>query len=248
MADAYGNVINAPGMTEKGSVDDPELLFSYAGLMQKGVTLKGGQGVLAAGTPLEASGGFYVKSGTSSTTTKGFLRTGTDTGPTTMLAVPVQTTATVATSTGTLADDDYFYVVTAVDAFGETTASNEIKATVTGASGAGKVTVNWGAVAGASSYNIYRGTVTGTWGLLTTGATGTSYADTGANTPSATTPPSSNTTGDGRVHPVKLGNIVLAGVVKKSLVDAANGAALSNSQKTALGGVVVDSEFGFYRF
>lgn len=244
MADAYGNVINAPGMSSKDRVDDPELLYSFAGLLQKGVTLKSGQGVLAAGTPLEASSGVYVRSSGASTTTKGFLRTGVDTGPSTQLIPPVQSNLATATTGGTLAADDYFYVVTAKDALGETTVSNEKTVTTTGA--ASTVTVSWAAVSGATSYNIYRGTASGVWTLLDN-ATGTSYTDNGSKTPSGAAP-SVNTTGDGRAHPVKLGNIVLAGVLKKSVVDAANGQALTNSQKTALGGVVVDSEFGFYRF
>ena len=99
-------------------------------------------------------------------------------------------------SGGTLAAGTYYYKVTALDgADGETTASNEISATV---SASGKVTLTWNFVPNAQSYNIYRGTAPGTESLLSAvglpvaqvafGNLTVSYVDTGLGIsgPSAT--------------------------------------------------------------
>lgn len=68
----------------------------------------------------------------------------------------------------------YYYVVTAVNANGESTVSNEMSATpassgsappapanVSAAAGDGQVTINWTSVSNATSYNIYWSTTTG---------------------------------------------------------------------------------------
>lgn len=47
-----GNVLYSPNFTKGSSSVDDELLYSTAGFTQKGVTLKGGQGVLLLGTVL----------------------------------------------------------------------------------------------------------------------------------------------------------------------------------------------------
>lgn len=63
MADAYGNVLYVPGTSAVSVVSPEEILFSYAKFTQKGVTLKKGQGVIAAGTLLarETATKKYVK-------------------------------------------------------------------------------------------------------------------------------------------------------------------------------------------
>jgi len=65
---------------------DPEIMYSMEGYTQKGVTLAGGQGVLAAGTVLgqkTADKLYYAYSNANADgtqTARGILRTGADTG------------------------------------------------------------------------------------------------------------------------------------------------------------------------
>ena len=82
---------------------------------------------------------------------------GLDTTP--ALSAPGVVVPTESASGGELAAGTYFYVVTAVNAFGETTGSAEVSATVTGS--VGSVSLVWPAVTGAVGYKIYRGTSTG---------------------------------------------------------------------------------------
>jgi len=109
------------------------------------------------------------------------------------LQAPVQAAATSSTSGGTLpATSTYKYVLTATNAAGETTVSNEQTIT-TGAGSTNSNTVNWAIVNGASGYKIYRtaaGGGTGTELLLATvtGGSTVSYVDTGALTPSGAQP------------------------------------------------------------
>jgi hypothetical protein len=106
------------------------------------------------------------------------------------LAAPVQTAPSTATSGGTLAAGTYYYKITALNANGETIASNEVSQVTTGS--ASTVTLNWQNVAGATGYRIYRGvTVNGENTYYQVGAVLT-YADTGsAGTVGA--PPTSTT-------------------------------------------------------
>ena len=92
---------------------------------------------------------------------------------------------------------NYFYKVTALDTVGETTASTEVNYPVPPGTNTNQITLNWNAVAGAVAYRIYRSTTTGGELLIAqTAATGTSYTDSVAVTPTGS-PPSSNTTGQG---------------------------------------------------
>jgi hypothetical protein len=60
---------------------------------------------------------------------------------------------------GSLVDGDYFFVITALDGFGETVASSEVQCTISGGGGNGRCDVSWGAVSPpAQSYNVYMGT------------------------------------------------------------------------------------------
>lgn len=107
-----------------------------------------------------------------------------------------QATAPLATGvTGTTYADTtglngvtYFYKVVAVNLGGTSGASNEASAAplpvvapanLTAAPGDAKVTLNWGGVSGASSYNVYRGTAAGAQASVpvATGVTGTNYLD-----------------------------------------------------------------------
>lgn len=111
---------------------------------------------------------------------------------TSALAAPVQAAAATATAGGTIAAGTYFYVVTAINARGETLVSNEKSQVTTGA--ASTVTVNWAQVPGATGYRVYRGTASGAQNrFYAVGAVGT-YTDTEAGS-TAGLPPAANTTG-----------------------------------------------------
>lgn len=97
---------------------------------------------------------------------------------------------TPSTTGGTLAANSYFYKITALNSAGETTGSAEATVTTTGATSS--VAIAWGAVSGATSYRIYRGTVTNTENLYFTSATN-SFTDIGG-TSTAGTVPVTNTT------------------------------------------------------
>jgi hypothetical protein len=93
------------------------------------------------------------------------------------LAFPETVVATPSASGGTLAAGTYYYKVTALNASGETVGSAQVSAITTGATGS--VALTWGAVTGATSYKIYKGTISGTYtGYFTSGIA--SYTDTGS--------------------------------------------------------------------
>ncbi len=70
------------------------------------------------------------------------------------LIPPVQAALSTSASGGTITAGTYRYVVTAINAVGETTASNEQTITTTGSTST--VTVTWGAVTGATGYKLYK--------------------------------------------------------------------------------------------
>lgn len=108
------------------------------------------------------------------------------------LPAPIQSAPIGAETGGTLPAGTYYYLVTALNANGETIASNEQSIATTGT--ASTVALSWDAVIGASSYRVYRGSSPGASdGYFNAGAA-TSYTDTGAALTSGT-PPSSNGTG-----------------------------------------------------
>lgn len=110
----------------------------------------------------------------------------------TLLSVPSLNNATTVTTGGTLAAGTYYYVITATNAAGETTKSNEVSIVTTGTTSTN--TVTWTAVTGATGYKIYRGTASGQEGVFYSVGAVTTFSDTGAaNT--AGTPPTTNTTG-----------------------------------------------------
>lgn len=107
------------------------------------------------------------------------------------IAAPVLTKGATNATGGTFAAGTYFWVITAINALGETLASNEITATLVLN---GTQVMTWAAITGATGYKVYRGTATGaenvlvaTLGLVTT------YTDTGT-AGSAAVLPNANTT------------------------------------------------------
>jgi hypothetical protein len=110
---------------------------------------------------------------------------------------PPYLTATVRTG-GSLPAGTYYYAVTALTPTGETTVSSVQSATV--AAGA-TVKLSWGGPVGATAYRIYRGTnpttlqLVGSLAHVTTqqGDPACFWTDTGGETPSAVSPPTSNT-------------------------------------------------------
>ncbi|HWE39054.1 MAG TPA: hypothetical protein VG406_21075, partial [Isosphaeraceae bacterium] len=108
------------------------------------------------------------------------------------------TTSGAASTGGFLAQSTtYYYKITAINPFGETTPSPETSYAVP-ASGTStnQVTLNWTAVAGATGYKVYRGTTAGGESLLATLGSVTSYTDSTTTAPSGP-PPAANTTGFG---------------------------------------------------
>lgn len=98
-------------------------------------------------------------------------------------------TAVIAAG-GTLAAATYFYKVTALNAYGESTPGAE--GSDTSASSNNTSSLTWTAVTGATSYNIYRGTVTNTENKLIGNSLTNSFSDTGF-TGTTATPPTTNT-------------------------------------------------------
>jgi len=102
----------------------------------------------------------------------------TSAGVTTTSGSKIVNAVTPQAITGLIDGTTYFFVVTALNASGESAVSSEVSATpmakpagITASGGDSQATVSWSAVTGASSYNLYYGTAAG----VTTG-TGTKLA------------------------------------------------------------------------
>jgi len=121
------------------------------------------------------------------------------------LPPPVQSALSTAASGGTITAGTYRYVVTAINANGETTASNEQSITTSGSTST--VTVTWATVTSATGYKLYKtaaGGATGTELLYKTVGAVTSDIDTSPGSPSGAFP-TLNTAADPGVYyaPVK---------------------------------------------
>ena len=102
---------------------------------------------------------------------------------------PVQSALATATTGGTITAGTYKYVVTALNASGETSASNEQTIVTTGSTST--VTVTWVAVTGATGYKLYKtaaGGATQTELLYKTVGAVTSDIDTSPGTPTGAFP------------------------------------------------------------
>src|SRR5262249_60092146 len=102
-------------------------------------------------------------------------------------------TGTTYTNTGLTNGTTYFYQVTAVNAGGQSSTSNEASATpqvalppaptgLTAAAGNAQVTLSWNSVSGATSYTVYRSTASVAETLLQSGLTTAPFTDTGPTT------------------------------------------------------------------
>lgn len=108
---------------------------------------------------------------------------------TTTIPAVVQNNPSTSTTGGTLPANTYYYVITALNANGETIASNEKAQTTTGSTSSN--TLSWGAVAGATGYRIYRGTAVGAENVYYQVGAVTTYLDTNAASTGGA-PPTSN--------------------------------------------------------
>lgn len=112
----------------------------------------------------------------------------------TPLAPPVQSAATTSTAggTGLAASTAYYYVITALNAAGESLRSNEVTVT-TGLGTTNSNTLAWAASAGAASYTVYRGTAAGAENAFYALGNVLTYVDTGAASTAGSTPTVSET-------------------------------------------------------
>jgi fibronectin type 3 domain-containing protein len=142
-----------------------------------GLTAKAGNGsVSLAWTASSGAASYDVKRGTTSGGPYDTIATG--------VADTTYPDTTVTNGT------TYFYVVTAVNALGESASSNQASATpsappaaptgLTATPSNHTVTLRWNASSGASTYNVKRGTTSGgPYTTIATGVTGTSYVSRG---------------------------------------------------------------------
>lgn len=114
----------------------------------------------------------------------------------TLFAVAPSGLAAVVAAGGSLTSaTTYYYKVTAVgyasySTTNETSGSNEANATTS--SGNQTINLSWTALPGAVTYNVYRGTVSGTENvLIASGLTGTTYSDNGTESTTSQSPPGS---------------------------------------------------------
>jgi len=163
-----------------------------------GDTGHGGQGMIHVTRkvviPLDVSGMLHRVGNTLMTPVDTVVVPGvgyTGTGPS--LRPPSNLTAVPGTDPGSsLADGSYQYVVTAINAAGETTSSAAVTAQVT-AGGTGQVVLDWADDPGATGYRVFR-LVGGAYELFGTPAAST-FTDTGAAAINTDTPATVNTTG-----------------------------------------------------
>jgi hypothetical protein len=112
-----------------------------------------------------------------------------------VLPAPVQSALATAASGGTILAGTYRYIVTAINANGQTGASNEQTITTTGSTST--VTVSWAAVPGATGYKLYKtaaGGAAGTELLYKTVGVVTTDIDTAPGTPTGAFPTANTAT------------------------------------------------------
>lgn len=104
------------------------------------------------------------------------------------LATPVNSGFSTASTGGSLVPGTYFYRVSATTAVGETLASTETSQVVGAGTSTNTVTVNWGAVAGATGYRVYGRTTGAELFIAAVSGSTLTFVDTGAITPAGALP------------------------------------------------------------
>lgn len=217
--DLHGETINLPRNDEVQATGSVLFVGPVGTLIATGVQVGTLQADPSAGTPIQFE-------------TLASITLAATPGPTNLAATPASTGGTLPTGT-------FYYVVTAINADGhETIVSNEVSANVNGPTGS--VALAWTALAGATAYRIYRGTVIGGETLLASpGGVGLAYTDTGAAAPTATLAPT-NSAPIRALLPGTSGNVA-SGAISQVNSPVSGGPAVSNAQPTS-GGADVESD------
>lgn len=104
----------------------------------------------------------------------------------------VPSAPSLSTGTGGLfSSGTYYYVVTAINSYGETGSSSESNIAVAPGD---TVNLSWTAVTGATNYNVYRGSASGQEYLVGSSGGATTFTDTGDTIDLSTAPPTFNST------------------------------------------------------
>lgn len=123
---------------------------------------------------------------------------------------PVANTPTTSTSGGTLAAGTYYYVVSTLNAAGESARSNEVSVVTSGSTSSN--TITWAAVPGATGYRIYRGTAAGGENVYYSVGVVTTYTDTNAASTGGTPLATDNCQGVGTANTPRIqGSVATAG-------------------------------------
>jgi uncharacterized phage protein gp47/JayE len=119
------------------------------------------------------------------------------------LGSPTELKSTTESEGGGLADGNHYYVVTTVNSEGESTPTAALKV-VLAAGGDGVVNLTWKAVAGASAYRVFHGTVEGGPFSFLAEVGPTAYKDDASPAPDTSVhPPAEDSTGERLTLPVE---------------------------------------------
>ena len=171
---AFFSLISSLGFAQSGvsTVATPTGAYDYARNASNAITLvKSGYGTLRGVT--------INTSGTASTAMLYDSK----------VMPPVQSAGTTVGTGGTIAAGTYYYVVTSTTLTGQSFRSNEVSVVTTGATSSN--TITWATVAGATGYNIYRGTSAGLENVFYSVGAVTTFLDVGGANTSAS-PPTGN--------------------------------------------------------
>lgn len=157
------------------------------------------------------------------------------------LATPVNAAFSTATTGGSLAAATYSYRVSATNALGETLASTATTIATTGTTST--VTVNWGAVTGATGYKVY-GRTGGTELLIASVGAVTTYTDTGAVTPAGALPTANTTATNTNTVSLTWAAVTGATGYKVYRATAAGGQSTSPALLATLGAVTTYTDTG----